>query len=1527
MAIFTAAAAAISSFIAGISLSSVAAFAVRTMLTIGISKLVANRANKRASGAQDSGARIQLAPATNNKLPVIYGKAYIAPVITDAKISTDQKTMWYVCALSEVTDTGSFTFGDIYYDGKLVTFDNIDTTKVASLTTNSDPVQVDTKVAGNLYMYLFNNGSSSGVNTAQTAIQILQDSNIPVSYRWTSTDTMSNCAFIIVKINYNQDANTVNLGQLNVELTNSLTKPGDVLNDYLQNIRYGCSIPSSKIDSASITALNNYSDELITYTPVGGGSATQPRYRINGPVNTGQDCMSNLQDIIDSCDSWLQYSELTGQWKVVINKPYSGSLNNLYNVNDDILVGGIDITPIDLNNTYNSLEVQYPDNNVKDQTNFKVLELSDLLPSVLSPNEPNNRLVVQYPLVNNYIQSVYLGIRRLLQSREDLTITLITDYSGIQVEAGDVIRVNFTPYGWVDKLFRVSQVTEQKDESGFLSARITAFEYNATIYVDNAIQDFVPEANTGLSDPNVIGTPTAPTATIGTANALAIIQIAATVPSTGAVLSMDFNYGTNSNSASHLTYTTVSQADGSPYSPGAPVNIGITDLEANTYYFSVTARNQQAGARSLSSNAVVWQGPNIGNAVITSNNLANGAVIAGKIANGGVIANNIANGAVIANNLANGAVIAGSIANGAVLAGALANGSVILGTLANGVVVLGTVATNAIDTDNLVANSITANKVAANAITANSIAANAITAGKIDANAITAGTIAANAVTAGTIAANAVTANTVAANAITANSIAANAVTAGKIDANAVTAGTIAANAVTAGTIAAGAVTSNTMTANTINGNVITANTLFGNRIIANTVDGNVITANTVNGNVMIANTLYGNAIIANTVNGNVITANTLNGNTIIGNTINGNTIIANTINGNSIIANTISGNAITANTIDASKVQAFTLTAGQIASGTIDATRIAANTIVFENLAIGAVTQSKSSQSEPSISPQPFFNWPPSSSVWPANTRCIVPEGGVTIIPTTDPNYSANTEYVEGSRILVSFTVKIWSDNPSQNLVELWKSGAQSVYDRGFNTIRHAYNVAGSNANTATQTIHAYGYSPSGLDWISTDGGNSWSVFNANSTAATITGATTTYNVTGNSSPSLETLAVGYLQQEDVGNNLLPFGYRTSGNAAIVWEDYLGDYGLTYKTSTLGTPVTEYKNNFYAMEFMPHTGGNGKPFTTDTTASSDGMEQLIIGANGDIFWNIGGYNVAAIQEYGQGYGTAWARENYPNLLKNLYGCYANPQANVPLGSYTAVIVGQTGTLLRATRSKGSSSYANTWTSKPLTVASTNAAMITDLYGVAGDDTSTANSVWVAVGQYGMIQVSTNDAQDWNQVESPTTLNINAVRYCGNRWVAVGDQGLIMTASNAANANSWTINTSYNPSPDPQPDLNSIDYSYEYSRINIGGLGVILTANNSGNLTFTAPAGPDFGPSESYDLTRLTFFGSNPNVNDNTAGSNAQQINNGQVFSSTIVDTAYTANQETTYYLVIGNMGGNTVYAGQTYLQVQEIKR
>ena len=645
--------------------ATVASFAVRAFLTIGISKLL-NR-NADSGGAQATGGgRVPVNPSTENKIPVVYGTAFMAGTVIDAKISASQKIMWYVFAMSEVTDTGTLSYDKVYWNGNEVTFDGTDHARVVSWTTNSDPPQVDDKVNGYGWIYLFNNGSSSGINTAgKTAIEILQDPDIPTDLQWVSTCTMDKTAFIIVKVIFNQNSGLTSMPTITAKMSNTLTKPGSVLLDYMTNARYGCGIPVASVDTGSLTDLNTYSDQTITYYtyPYTGATTTQTRYRINGPIMTGNECMTNLTQLTDGCDSWLKFNEIESQWSVVINKAYDQSpgavtITDLYHVTDDVLIGGIDINPTDLNSTYNAVELQYPDTNIKDATGYQYISLWETEPEVLSPNEPFNQQTISLPVVNNAVQALYLGSRRLYQGREDLTINFMLDYSGIQIEAGDVIRISSEVYGWNapvfpdGKLFRVLQVQEAKLAEGSLGANIVASEYNETVYVDDVIMDYIPSDNSGLADPAIIGTPAAPTVTTSalTDGNVQTFTVTGIVPTIGQVLYFDFFYGLTTTVTEHKLYRTVSLSSGDPSTAGSTQTITTTSFPPGTYYWSVRARNNIAAKQSAASSAYTWGGPGVttydpgtGHGGIGGNNIANSAVTGSKIASNTISLDNMSN--------------------------------------------------------------------------------------------------------------------------------------------------------------------------------------------------------------------------------------------------------------------------------------------------------------------------------------------------------------------------------------------------------------------------------------------------------------------------------------------------------------------------------------------------------------------------------------------------------------------------------------------------------------------------------------------------------------------------------------------------------------------------------------------------------------------------------------------------------------------------------------------------------------------
>jgi hypothetical protein len=458
----------------------------------------------------DPGSRVQLPPAGNNKLPIVYGQAYVGGIVTDMSITQNNQRMYFVLALCEVTntETGSspdtITYGDIYFGGKRVIFQGNGYT-VASLQDESTG-QIDTRVNGLINIYLYSNGSSTPTNSSASAISVMQ--NPALTYQWDSAKTMTNCAFAIIDITYNNAAGLTGLPDTKFEVINSRTSCGDCFYDYLTSSRYGAGIAVTGVDTASFTALNTYSNGAFTYTPSGGGSTTQARFKFDGTLYTDTTVMANLQLMAASCDCLLKYNEITGQWAVIVQTPDDEPVMSL---TDSNIVSAISISPTDLASSYNIAEVKYPDSSNRDSFNTVTLNLAVVNPSLLYPNEPINKQSISLPLVNNNVRAQYLANRFLEEAREDLQVQFSINYEGLQLEAGDVVSVTNANYGWTNKLFRITRVTEVFGDDGSIRATLLLGEYNAAVYDDVPIQQFIPAPNTGISYPNFFGTLVAPT--------------------------------------------------------------------------------------------------------------------------------------------------------------------------------------------------------------------------------------------------------------------------------------------------------------------------------------------------------------------------------------------------------------------------------------------------------------------------------------------------------------------------------------------------------------------------------------------------------------------------------------------------------------------------------------------------------------------------------------------------------------------------------------------------------------------------------------------------------------------------------------------------------------------------------------------------------------------------------------------------------------------------------------------------------
>ena len=525
----------------------------------------------------DEGARLQLNPSTETKIPVLYGSAYFAGSITDAQLSSDYKQMRYCLTLSELTGNAidgtasSYTLDNVYFNNNRVVFDVDGFT--ASETIDSAGNQ-DPSVDGLIKVYLYK--ESTPLNGGP-APDTLFDNWSAVSH------PMSGLLYAIVEVNYNRSKNVVGLPECVFHITNSTDMPGDVLNDYMTNNVYGGNINVS--DITGLDDLNTHVASGFTYTDASGSSQVG-QARINGLVNTGTNVLNNMQAIAKATGSWLSYDIHEGKWSVIINK--AGS--SVASFDDSNIIDTISVSGTSLTSLYNSAEVQYQNTDILDTTDFVKIDIPG---ADLFNNEPDNTLRMVLPFTNKQSTALKVGLIDLKQSRVDKIISFKADYSFMHIKAGELIDVSSSVYNYTNKVFRVVNVKEV-ETSNAIVLDFKCIEYDADVYIYN-ISEFAIETDDGLLSIGSIGKPNQPNVTNNGTGSSPHILIDALVPS-GIVDEMEFWVTHDTSVANDIDRTyvkvgTQSNTDGSAFNENQAVQLKYTQLNLGDLYVKVRGMN------------------------------------------------------------------------------------------------------------------------------------------------------------------------------------------------------------------------------------------------------------------------------------------------------------------------------------------------------------------------------------------------------------------------------------------------------------------------------------------------------------------------------------------------------------------------------------------------------------------------------------------------------------------------------------------------------------------------------------------------------------------------------------------------------------------------------------------------------------------------------------------------------------------------------------------------------------------------
>jgi hypothetical protein len=197
----------------------------------------------------DRETRVQQSPDTQHSVPVVYGSAFLSGIVTDAALTNDGKTMFFVITVCEKTgiklsdgQASTFQFNEIYWEGARMNL-QADGITVASITDEEGNNSTD--FAGLIKIYCYGGNSATPVNVVGSSANLLPAWSVMPG--WTTNYTMSDLVFAIIKVDYNTEKNVIGLGEVSFKITNSLTLPGDAVYDYMTNTRYGAGIPESEI--------------------------------------------------------------------------------------------------------------------------------------------------------------------------------------------------------------------------------------------------------------------------------------------------------------------------------------------------------------------------------------------------------------------------------------------------------------------------------------------------------------------------------------------------------------------------------------------------------------------------------------------------------------------------------------------------------------------------------------------------------------------------------------------------------------------------------------------------------------------------------------------------------------------------------------------------------------------------------------------------------------------------------------------------------------------------------------------------------------------------------------------------------------------------------------------------------------------------------------------------------------------------------------------------------------------------------
>ena len=305
---------------------------------------------------------------------------------------------------------------------------------------------------------------------------------VSASNKWTTDHKLLDTAYMVVRLTHDVDKFAQGLPNISTIIRGKKVlnpnggavawsqNPALCIYDYLRDTKYGLGEEVANILTSSVNTAKTVCDGNV---PLSAGG-NQPRYTINGVVDTATSIKTNIETMVGSMAGRLVYSG--GKFEIHAGEYVAPA----YTVDESQIIGEITVqTKQSRRSAFNGVKGIF----LSEEDNYILADYPAQISSTFAAQDGDPiYLDMPLPFTTNNIRAQRLAKLALFRSRQQEAITIPCNLSALRFKIGDNINVTNTRLGYNQKIFEVVGYAMDFRSDGQIVVNVNAIETAASIW-------------------------------------------------------------------------------------------------------------------------------------------------------------------------------------------------------------------------------------------------------------------------------------------------------------------------------------------------------------------------------------------------------------------------------------------------------------------------------------------------------------------------------------------------------------------------------------------------------------------------------------------------------------------------------------------------------------------------------------------------------------------------------------------------------------------------------------------------------------------------------------------------------------------------------------------------------------------------------------------------------------------------------------------------------------------------------------